>query len=82
MVLFRQKTLRRLAEQPEGSRQRADDDKNADDRHAREAAHDRHIAVADMVDAAQHIAHGTAASLAVLEQHRAKRRAQGERVER
>src|SRR6476620_10142171 len=48
-------------------------DDDADDRDAHQAAHHRDVAVADMVDRAQHVAHRPAACLSALEQHRAQR---------
>ena len=82
LVLVRQKALRRLAEQPRRGRQHAGHDHDADDRDAHQAAHHRDIAVADMVDRAQHVAHRPAACLSALEQHRAQRGTQGQGVER
>ena len=64
------------------SGERAGHDQYADDRGAREPANHGHVAVADAVDPAQHIAHEAAAALPMLEQHPAQRRAQGQRVER
>ena len=82
LVLVRQKALRRLAEQQRRGRQHAGHDHDADDRDAHQAAHHRDVAVAHVVDRAQHVAHRAAARLAALEQHRAQRRAQRQRVER
>ena len=82
LVLFRQKALRRLAEQPCRRRQHARHDHDADDRYAHQPTHDGHIAVADTVDAAQDIAHEAAARLAALQEHRAKRRTQRQGIER
>ena len=82
LILVRQEALRRLAEQPRRGRQHADHDHDADDRHAHQPAHHRHVAVANAVDPAEDVAHRAAARLAALQQHRAKRRAERQRIER
>ena len=82
MILFGQEALRRSAEKKHGSRQDAEDEDEAKARDANEPAHDRGETVANPIDAAEHVAHGSACRLAALHQYRAQRRAQRQRVER
>jgi hypothetical protein len=82
LIFLRQEALRRLGEEKRRRRQDADGDDDADRRDADKTGDDRRIAVADAIDAAKHVTHEPAARLAALDQHRAKRRAERERIER
>jgi hypothetical protein len=74
LVLFRQEAGRRAREQAEQNGGTRRDQHEPEQRYAHKAAHDRCVAVSDVVDTPQYPPHRAALWATVTQQYRAQRR--------